>query len=152
MSDNDLTITRVIKAPRTAVWRAWEDPEHFVKWWAPAPVITISNKHEFYAGGAFDTTMQLEDGTLMEGGEGCFLEVIENERIAFTDALSGGWRPNKEPFMTVIVQLSDAAEGTEYRATVLHANAEDRQKHEAMGFLEGWGTALEQLSRIAERL
>ena len=92
---NDLTVSRVIKAPRSAVWKAWENPEHFVKWWAPAPVKTTSNKHELFTGGGFDTTMTLEDGTVMEGGEGCFLQVIENEKIVFTDALQGGWRPER---------------------------------------------------------
>ena len=37
--DKDLTVSRIIKAPRSAVWKAWQDPEHFVKWWAPAPVV-----------------------------------------------------------------------------------------------------------------
>ena len=78
---NDLKVTKVIKAPPSVVWKAWREPEHFVKWWAPAPVRTVSNKHEFHAGGAFDTTMHLPDGTVMDGGEGCFLEVVENERI-----------------------------------------------------------------------
>ena len=93
----DLSVSRVIKAPRSAVWRAWKEPEHFVKWWAPVPVVTTSNKHEFHAGGAFNTTMRMPDGT-EHSGEGCFLEVVEHERIVFTDALQGGWRPNEEAF------------------------------------------------------
>ena len=119
--NNDLKVTKVIKAPPYTVWKAWREPEHFVKWWASAPVRTVSNKHEFHAGGAFDTTMHLPDGTVMEGGEGCFLEVIENERIVFTDALQGGWRPNETAFFTAVkvtggpwdpfTQMEDGFEG-----------------------------------------
>lgn len=150
-SANDLTVSRVIKAPRSAVWRAWKDPEHLVKWWAPSPIVTISNQHEFYAGGAFDTTMKMEDGT-EHGGEGCFLEVVENERIVFTDALRGGWRPNEEAFFTAVITLEEHPEGTKYTAVALHKNDEDRQKHAEMGFEQGWGTCIEQLGRLVEQL
>ncbi len=37
------------------------------------------------------------------------------------------------------------AKGTKYTAIVLHADESSRAKHEAMGFHEGWGTALDQL-------
>ena len=33
----DLTISRVIKAPRPVVWSAWTDPASFEQWWIPAP-------------------------------------------------------------------------------------------------------------------
>ena len=148
----DLVVSRIIKAPRSAVWEAWKNPQHFVKWWAPAPVVTTSNKHEFFAGGGFDTTMTLEDGTVMEGGEGCFLEVVENERIVFTDALRGGWRPNEEAFFSAVIALEQHAQGTLYTATALHKNDEDRQSHADMGFLEGWGTAIDQLGKLAMTL
>lgn len=151
-NEKDLTVSRIIKAPRSAVWDAWKTPEHFVKWWAPAPVVTTSNKHDFFAGGGFDTTMTLEDGTVMEGGEGCFLEVIENERIVFTDALRGGWRPNEEAFFSAIITLEEHPEGTLYTATALHKNDEGRQQHMDMGFLDGWGTAIDQLDDLARTL
>ncbi len=154
MSDanKDLTVSRVMKAPRSVVWAAWKDPVHFVKWWAPVPVVTTSNKHEFYAGGGFDTTMRLPDGTIMEGGEGCFLEVIEQQRIVFTDALRGGWRPNEAAFFSALITMEDHPDGTLYTATALHKNDADRQKHADMGFLDGWGTAIEQLGKLAEDL
>ena len=107
----DLTVSRIIKAPRSAVWAAWEDPELLARWWAPAPVVTVVRKHEFNLGGAFDTLMRLQDGTEI-GGEGCFLEVVEHRRIVFTDALRGGWRPNEESFLSAIITLEDHPEGT----------------------------------------
>jgi hypothetical protein len=33
----------------------------------------------------------------------------------------------------------------EYTATVLHGDAATRQKHDATGFHDGWGKALDQL-------
>ena len=122
-----------------------------MKWWAPAPVVTTSTKHDFFHGGGLGTTMQLEDGTVMDGGEGCFLEVIENERIVFTDALQGGWRPNEQAFFSAIIVLEEHPDGTLYTATALHKKNEDRQGHLEMGVLDGWGTAIEQLGTLAEQ-
>ncbi len=35
--------------------------------------------------------------------------------------------------------------GTRYVATALHRDPEGREKHERMGFHNGWGAALDQL-------
>jgi uncharacterized protein YndB with AHSA1/START domain len=36
----DLVLTSVIDAPRALAWKAWTDPDHLKKWWAPAPWTT----------------------------------------------------------------------------------------------------------------
>ena len=146
----DLTVTRVIKAPRQRVWQAWADPEQFVQWWAPKPVRTVSNKHDLFAGGGFNTTMYLPDGTVAESGEGCFLEVITHERIVFTDAIRGGWRPNEDAFFSAIITFEDHPEGAKYTATAMHQNELDCEAHAEMGFMDGWSTALAQLADLAE--
>lgn len=150
-NDKDLTVTRIIKASPSAVWKAWENPEHLVKWWAPAPYKTESTKHDFFVGGGFGTIMKTYDGTEFFNAEACFLEIIEHERIVWTSALQGQWRPNKDdmPF-TAIITLEEHPEGTKYTATALHQNDDDRQKHADMGFLDGWGTCIEQLGELAE--
>jgi uncharacterized protein YndB with AHSA1/START domain len=35
---------------------------------------------------------------------------------------------------------------------VIHGNEEDRKKHEAMGFHEGWGKALDQLVAMVKKM
>ena len=151
-TDKDLSVSRIIKASRSAVWKAWANPEHLVKWWAPVPVVTVSTKHEFYAGGGFGTVMKMPDGNEFVG-EGCFLELVENERIVWSTALQGGWRPNEGemPFSAIII-MQEHADGTKYTATALHKNIQDRQRHADMGFIDGWGKCIEQLGRLAETL
>jgi len=146
----DLTVSRIIKARPSAVWKVWKEPEYLVKWWAPAPMVTVSTKHEFYPGGAFGTIMHMEDGAEFDG-EGCFLEVVEDERIVWTSALQGGWRPNKNemPF-SAIVTLQEHPEGTKYTAIAMHQNNQDRQAHADMGFIDGWGTCIDQLGKLVE--
>jgi uncharacterized protein YndB with AHSA1/START domain len=40
----------------------------------------------------------------------CFLDVVEGERIVFSDALTGGWRPAGRPFFTAVITLADQSE------------------------------------------
>ena len=43
------------------------------------------------------------------------------------------------------------ANGTKYRATVIHADEAGCQKHAAMGFEAGWGAALDQLVAMVKK-
>jgi uncharacterized protein YndB with AHSA1/START domain len=91
-----------------------------------------------------------------EGNEiptkGILLEIVENERIVLTDTLEPGWGPAKNPFFTAIVTLQDEGGKTRYTARALHKDDADREKHEKMGFHEGWGKCLDQLVAVATAL
>lgn len=97
--------------------------------------------------------MREGDGAFQPHVEGCFLDIAPEERIMFTTVLAEGWRSIK-PWLTLtaIMTLIDEGNGTRYAARVMHKNAEDSRKHDEMGFHEGWGTTIEQLAGIAERL
>ena len=81
---------------------------------------------------------------------GCFLAVDELERIVFTDALVAGWRPADSAFMTAVITMRDHPDGTEYIATAMHRNIADRNRHEQLGFHDGWGTVIRQLADLVE--
>jgi len=82
---------------------------------------------------------------------GCILECVENERLVFTNTMEAGFRPSANPFFTGIIELEDVEGGTLYRAIARHKNAEDCQKHVAMGFHAGWGQALDQLLELMSK-
>ena len=71
-------------------------------------------------------------------------------RITFTSMLLGGWRP-ATPWMpfTAIVTLADEGDGTRYVAKVMHADQASRDRHEEMGFFDGWNTCIDQLEALA---
>lgn len=149
-SQLDLTISRVIKAPRAAVWRAWADPSRFEKWWLPEPALCKVVAMELRPGGAFETQMSENGGAFGPHLKGCFLAVEPEQRIVFTNSLVGGWRPAEQPFMTAIITLSDHPEGTEYVSYVMHKDRADRDMHVEMGFHDGWGTVIGQLANLVE--
>jgi uncharacterized protein YndB with AHSA1/START domain len=148
--DLDLSVTRIIRAPRSAIWGAWTDPERFQQWWVPAPEICRVREMDLRPGGSFRTEIS-HDGTQFSPHiAGCFLAVDEAERIVFTDALLAGWRPAESSFVTAVITMRDHAEGTEYTAAALHRNPADRDKHDELGFQEGWGTVTRQLAELVE--
>jgi uncharacterized protein YndB with AHSA1/START domain len=140
----DLVLEREIDVPRELVWEAWTKPEHIRKWFTPAPWTVTECELDLRPGGIFRTVMRSPEGQEFPN-VGCYLEVVPNERLVFTDALLPGYRPSPEPFFTAIVTLEPLPNGTRYVATALHRDAEGRKRHEDMGFFEGWGKVLEQL-------
>jgi uncharacterized protein YndB with AHSA1/START domain len=150
--DLDLTLSRVIKAPRSLVWSAWTDPARFEQWWVPAPARCKVLEMDLRPGGSFVTQISESGGPFMPHMNGCFLAIDDRERIVFTNSLVGGWRPAEQPFMTAIITLQDHPAGTEYAAHVMHKSNADRNRHQEMGFYDGWGTVAEQLAGLVERL
>jgi len=149
----DLEITRLIDAPRVAVWKAWTDPELLKQWWCPRPWRTEVRGFDFRAGGAFDTLMHGPDGE-QSPNPGMFLEVVPRERIVFTTSMTAGYRPSSPPFLavTAMYTLTDEGKGTRFSARVLHEDRVTRVRHEEMGFQEGWGICFAQLEEVAKTL
>ncbi len=150
MTDHELAIERRIAAPVDAVWRAWT--QHLPEWWAPRPWTTDLLGLDLVPGGRFATTMRGPGGEAMTG-EGVILEAVRHERIAFTNALAPGWRPQPQQLAFVGV-FTFAADGdaTRYRAAARHWDAETAKMHAEMGFEGGWGMVAQQLEAVAQRL
>ena len=83
---------------------------------------------------------------------GVYLEIVEKERIVFTDAYTRAWEPSEKPFMTVILTFDDDNGSTAYTARVRHWTVADREAHEKMGFHQGWSICAEQLAALVENI
>jgi len=67
--------------------------------------------------------------------------------------LTAGWRPGTHalPF-TAVISMTDEAGGTRYVATVMHPDRATRDRHDEMGFFDGWNTCIDQLEAFAKEL
>jgi uncharacterized protein YndB with AHSA1/START domain len=148
--ERDLSLSRIIKAPRATVWSAWTTPASLEKWWVPEPALCKVVKFQSHPGGAFETHISEDGGAFVPHVTGCILAADKDERFVFTDTLLGGWRPAEQPFMTALITFADHPQGTDYRAHVMHKSKADRDNHEKMGFYDGWGTVADQLARLVE--
>jgi uncharacterized protein YndB with AHSA1/START domain len=150
-SDRELVLTRLIDAPREKIFKAWTKPELLKQWFAPAPWTTPSVELDVRPGGANVITMRSPEGKDFPNA-GVYLEVVENERLVFTDAYTKAWQPSEKPFMTVVITLADEGGKTRYTARVLHWTVADREAHEKMGFHTGWGQCADQLEKLVTNL
>lgn len=147
----DLVLTRVVKVPRALIWKCWTEPEHLMPWFTPAPWRTIDCEIDLRPGGIFRTTMLSPEGKEFPN-VGCYLEVIPQKKLVFTDTLLPGYRPSMNPFFTGILTFEDHPDGTQYTAVAMHKDDADKKKHADMGFEQGWGTALDQLVEYSRKL
>lgn len=146
-TSRDLVLTRLIDAPRAALWRAWTDPVLLKQWFAPKPYITPSAEMDVRPGGSSLVVMRGPDGVDLPN-PGVYLEVIENEKLVSTDAYSRAWEPSAKPFMTLILTFEEEGGKTRYTARARHWTVEDREAHEKMGFHQGWGICTDQLEAL----
>jgi uncharacterized protein YndB with AHSA1/START domain len=148
----DLMVERVIRAPRTVVWRAWTDPRRFEQWWVPAPSVCRVERLEMRPGGALVTRFSEDGADFVPHLEAVVLVADELERIAFTNALNRNWRPaHPDPIaMTADVLFDDHPDGTAYRMIARHGDPAARSRHAELGFADGWGTVSEQLAKLVE--
>jgi uncharacterized protein YndB with AHSA1/START domain len=95
MTDNDsseqaLVIERSFDAPIDLIWKMWTEPERFAAWYGPEgatiPVVTMDVR----PGGNRLVCMEMPspDGAMQMWFAGEYREVVENERLVYTEFMS----------------------------------------------------------------
>lgn len=152
----DLVLERVVDVPRALVWAAWTRPEHVKHWLTPRPWTVSACEIDLRPGGMFRFVNRSPEGKDFPYVT-CYLEVIEQERLIWTNALLPGYRPapssaSDVPLFTAVITLESRGKGTRYVATAIHRNEAECKTHSEMGFHDGWGTALDQLVAHAKTM
>ena len=80
-----LVIERIFDAPRELVWRAWTEPEHFMRWYGPQGMTLPSCEIDFRVGGRHLFGMRSPDGQEY-WSSGVYREIVPLERFVFTDS------------------------------------------------------------------
>ena len=146
--DLDLRLERLVDVPVELVWRAWTEPEHVMAWFTPRPWQTVACEIDLRPGGRFATVMRDPDGNEFPS-VGCYLEVAAPTRLVFTSALLPGYRPLPDDAQglafTAVLTFEPVGDSTRYSARAIHGSRGAAKEHEQMGFLDGWGSALDQL-------
>ena len=82
-----LVIERVFDAPRELVWRAWTEPEHFMRWWGPKDFTSPACKIDLRVGGTYLACMRSPEGQDF-WSTGTYREIVVPERIVYTDTFA----------------------------------------------------------------
>ena len=81
--DRTMTLERLIKAPRSAVWAAWLNPETLPLWWGPDGYTCQTKRIDLRTGGEWVFDMIGPDGTIYPNHH-LYTEVRPEESIAYT--------------------------------------------------------------------
>jgi uncharacterized protein YndB with AHSA1/START domain len=82
-----IVLSRLFDAPRELVWKAWTEADRLMRWWAPSGCTTPACTVDLRPGGSFHYCMRMPDG-LEIWGIGIYREIVELERIIYTDAFA----------------------------------------------------------------
>lgn len=148
----DLTLHRILRAPRSVIWDCWTKPELLQKWFCPRPHRITDVKLDLRPGGQFWFSMQVDGAH--PAYDHCFLHITPQERLIWTDLMTAAYRPQDKPFLgyTAELILADHPDGTDYTAIARHKSRADADRHERMGFSQGWGICADQLEELAKTM
>ncbi len=155
-SHDAVVIERSFDAPLDLVWQMWTDPEHFKAWYGPdgatIPVATMDVR----VGGTrlVCVEMPTPGGPMRMWFTGEYREVVENERLRYTESMSdedGNLSPPSDhgmpeghPMTTEVrVELEDV--GGRTRMLMTHVGIPGDSAGAA-----GWAMALDKLAAHVE--
>jgi uncharacterized protein YndB with AHSA1/START domain len=98
----DLVLERIVDVPQELVWAVWTTPEHLKHWFTPVPWKTVDCEIDLRPGGIFRTVMRSPEGKEFPN-VGCYLEIVKNEKLVWTNALTPGYRPSNPSAAEVAV-------------------------------------------------
>jgi uncharacterized protein YndB with AHSA1/START domain len=89
-SEDAVVIERSFDAPADLVWQMWTDPEHFKAWYGPDGATIPVAKMDVRVGGTRLVCMEMQtpNGAMQMWFTGEYREVVENERLVYTESMS----------------------------------------------------------------
>ena len=151
-----VVIERSFDAPVDLIWEMWTVPEHFKTWYGPEGATIPVAKMDVRVGGRRLVCMEVPSpgGAMRMWFTGEYREVVENERLVYTESMSDEngnvsspsdmGMPEGHPVTTEVrVELEDVEGGTKMVMTHVGIPADSPGA-------AGWAMAFDKLSvRIA---
>ncbi|BAH44295.1 conserved hypothetical protein [Brevibacillus brevis NBRC 100599] len=155
-----LVLERVFDAPRDLVFKMFKESEHLKRWWGPKgwelPVCHV----DFRPGGVWHYCMKCVDKNqgdfygMESWGKGVYKEIVEPEKIIYTDYFSDaeGNTNDAMPSTEVMMEFIDLGGKTKLVSRSEYVSAEALKTVMDMGMLEGitqtWDRLEESLNEI----
>ncbi|MCF4121437.1 SRPBCC domain-containing protein [Antribacter sp. KLBMP9083] len=156
-TDRGFTLTRVLPAPRAAVYAAWTEPER-LRWFAGVERgVDFEPSVNLRVGGAWRVHLYQPDGVDYFTG-GVYREIVPGERLVFAWGAVGGWpaldpgRLDEVPLITVTfadATLPGGRTGTEMTVAFGFAEsvtAEEVERWFGLGVRAGMSATLDRLA------
>jgi uncharacterized protein YndB with AHSA1/START domain len=89
-AEGAVVIELTLDAPVELVWQMWTEAKHFANWYGPDGATVPVAKMDVRVGGTRHLCMEMQtpDGTMRMWFTGEYRDVIENERLVYTECMS----------------------------------------------------------------
>ncbi len=148
----EIVITRVFDAPRDLVWKAWAEPQHFMRWWGPTDFTSPFCEIDLRVGGAYLNCMRSPGGRDF-WTTGTYREIVEPERIVYTDSFAdanGNVVPATHyglgadfPLVSLVTVVLEEADG-KTKMTMTHAGLPPGDTHDSTE--SGWNESFDKMA------
>lgn len=150
-SPDSVVIERTLDAPADLIWQMWTEPQHFQAWYGPDGATIPVAKMDVRVGGNRLVCMEMAtpNGTMQMWFTGEYREVVENERLVYTESMSDEngnvmspsdmGMPEGHPETTEVIVELEAVDGRT-RMVMTHAGVPADSPGAA-----GWNMALDKL-------
>lgn len=143
-----LVLTRMLDAPREAVFKAWTDPAQVVRWKGPRGIQAEVQKMDARAGGSYRVAMHGTPNGVMVV-RGVYREFVPPERLVFTWAWEEDATTHRAGHET-LVTVTLRAVGNRTELTLRHENFDSAQSRDSHG--HGWNGSFDKLAEfLAQR-
>jgi uncharacterized protein YndB with AHSA1/START domain len=138
-AEPELTISRVLDAPRSLVFKVWTEPSHMVRWLGPHGFTAPSCEMDLRPGGVWRACIRSAEGR-DHWMRGVYREIAPPERLVFTFA----WEEDGVPGHETLVTVTFAEQGHKTLFTFHQATFESVESRDSHN--DGWSECFDRLA------
>jgi uncharacterized protein YndB with AHSA1/START domain len=155
--DEEISITMIFDASRDLVWKAWTDPDLFMRWWGPASFTSPACKIDLRVGGKYLCCMRSPEGRDY-WTTGIYREIAPPSLLVMTSSFADdkgnivpsetfGLSPGIAKEMVVTVQLQEIENRKKTRLILTHSGLSKMTATERSNNRIGWSESFDKLAK-----
>lgn len=145
----EMTMTRLIDAPKDLVFKIWTEPAHFPMFYCPSGFTTVLCEMDVRVGGAFRIHWADAEGKRYPN-KGIYTRIEPTDLLAYQDSFDDDREAN-DP-IDVIVSFEDENGKTRLTSRSIFASVEMLEMLKNMGMEQGWAMFMDQMRDYAQQL
>ena len=144
-----LKLSRILRARRETVFRAWSSAEHVKRWFAPEGCAVVDATVEMRVGGRFELSMRAPG--MVHLLRGTFVEIVPDTRLVIDMRVDDS---DGTPLFRAYTELdfADAPGGTRLDVTQTYTLIDLSKAWMLAGAPQGWSSTLDNLEREVARM
>ena len=152
-TERELVITRTFDAPRELVFAAYSSCEHLREWFGPRTWPMVECTIDFRVSGVWHYCLRGPNDGDASWGLAVFEEIVEPERLVYTDAFSDSNRNVNEnmPQTRSIVEFAETDGKTVLTIRAMYPSPDDLKQVLDMGMAEGITETFDRLDEYLAR-